>query len=400
MATEHGTRDGPSLVPYYLILFGMSAGLASVMTLLAEFRNELGFSQFEIGLSVAGGLGAAFVAAVALAPQADRGRAPVMLRSGLLLGIAGLVVVAMTSNLWHMLVGRVLFGIAFGVAHPAARRTVIVADPSNMGRNVGRLGAFDVAGFVVGPAAAALLNAVGGFRTPFWVMAILLPLLIPTAWRARPDTATKDTQRRGPTDLFHNRRLIGAFFIVAAYFVFIGAFESIWVLEMDHRGADQWQIGASVTVAALPISILAPWGGVLAQRYGARRWAVGMVGTCAAFSTLFGLVEGMMSLVILTIACSCAEGIGFPSAPMLVSAAVAEDRQAAAQGLASAIEVGVAAVAALGLAAIYDTSGDTVAWIVAGVTMMVLLIIGWNLTKESDDYGPKMVQLTDPGNGS
>ena len=60
----------------------------------------------------------------------------------------------------------------------------------------------------------------------------------------------------------------------------------------------------------------------------------------------------------------------------------------------------MAAVAALGLAAIYDTSGDTVAWIVAGVTMMVLLIIGWNLTKESDDYGPKMVQLTDPGNGS
>ncbi len=400
MGAKNELHEGPSLVPYYLILFGMSAGLASVMTLLAEFRNELGFSQFGIGLGVAGGLGAAFVASVTLAPQADRGRAPVMLRSGLLLGIAGLVTVAMTSNLWHMVVGRVLFGLAFGVAHPAARRTVIVADPNNLGRNLGRLGAFDVAGFVVGPAAAALLNAVGGFRTPFWVMAILLTLLIPTAWRARPDTAPKDTQRRGPTDLFHNQRLIGAFFIVAAYFVFIGAFESIWVLEMDHRGADQWQIGVSITVAALPISILAPWGGVLAQRYGARRWAVGMVATCAVFSTLFGLVEGIMSLVVLTIACSCAEGIGFPSTPMLVSAAVPEDRQAAAQGLASAIEVGVAAVAALGLAAIYEAAGDTVAWIVAGVTMAVLLIIGWNLTKESDDDAAKMVQLTDPGNDS
>ena len=120
---------GPSLVPYYLILFGMSAGLASVMTLLAEFRNKLGFSQFGIGLGIAAGFVAAFVASVALAPQADRGRAPLMLRSGLLLGIAGLLVVAMANDLWHFVVGRALFGLAFGIAHPAARRTVIGADP-------------------------------------------------------------------------------------------------------------------------------------------------------------------------------------------------------------------------------------------------------------------------------
>ncbi len=375
---------GPSLVPYYLILFGMSAGLASVMTLLAEFRNKLGFSQFGIGLGIAVGFVAAFVASVALAPQADRGRAPLMLRSGLLLGIAGLLVVAMANDLWHFVVGRALFGLAFGIAHPAARRTVIVADPENLGRNMGRLGAFDVAGFVVGPTVAALLHALGGFRTPFWTMAALLALLVPTAWRARPDTAARDIERRRPTDLFRNRRLVGAFFVVASYFVFIGAFESIWVLEMDHRGAEQWQIGAAVTVVALPIAVLSPWGGVLAQRYGARRWAMGVLTTCAVFSASFGLVDGLVALVALTAACSCAEGIGFPSTPMLVSAAVPEDRQAAAQGLASAVEVGTAAVASLGLAAIYDTSGDTVAWAVTAATMAVLLAVGWVLTRPPD----------------
>ena len=384
MNTTPEQAAGPSLVPYYLILFGMSAGLASVMTLLAEFRNKLGFSQFGIGLGVAVGFVAAFVASVALAPQADRGRAPLMLRSGLLLGIAGLLVVAMANDLWHFVVGRALFGLAFGIAHPAARRTVIVADPENLGRNMGRLGAFDVAGFVVGPTVAALLHALGGFRTPFWTMAALLALLVPTAWRARPDTAARDIERRRPTDLFRNRRLVGAFFVVASYFVFIGAFESIWVLEMDHRGAEQWQIGAAVTVVALPIAVLSPWGGVLAQRYGARRWAMGVLTTCAVFSASFGLVEGLVALVALTAACSCAEGIGFPSTPMLVSAAVPEDRQAAAQGLASAVEVGTAAVASLGLAAIYDTSGDTVAWAVTAVTMAVLLVVGWVLTRPPD----------------
>ena len=384
MNTTPEQAAGPSLVPYYLILFGMSAGLASVMTLLAEFRNKLGFSQFGIGLGIAVGFVAAFVASVALAPQADRGRAPLMLRSGLLLGIAGLLVVAMANDLWHFVVGRALFGLAFGIAHPAARRTVIVADPENLGRNMGRLGAFDVAGFVVGPTVAALLHALGGFRTPFWTMAALLALLVPTAWRARPDTAARDIERRRPTDLFRNRRLVGAFFVVASYFVFIGAFESIWVLEMDHRGAEQWQIGAAVTVVALPIAVLSPWGGVLAQRYGARRWAMGVLTTCAVFSASFGLVEGLVALVALTAACSCAEGIGFPSTPMLVSAAVPEDRQAAAQGLASAVEVGTAAVASLGLAAIYDTSGDTVAWAVTAGTMVVLLVVGWVLTRPPD----------------
>ena len=372
------------MVPYYLILFGMSAGLASVMTLLAEFRNQLGFSQFGIGLGVATGFVAAFVASIVFAPQADRGRAPLMLRSGLLLGIAGLLVVAMANDLWHFVVGRALFGLAFGIAHPAARRTVIVADPENLGRNMGRLGAFDVAGFVVGPTVAALLHALGGVRTPSWTMAALLALLVPTAWRARPDTAARDIERRRPTDLFRNRRLVGAFFVVASYFVFIGAFESIWVLEMDHRGAEQWQIGAAVTVVALPIAVLSPWGGVLAQRYGARRWAISVLTACALFSASFGLVEGLVALVALTAACSCAEGIGFPSTPMLVSAAVPEDRQAAAQGLASAVEVGTAAVASLGLAAIYDTSGDTVAWAVTAGTMVVLLVVGWVLTRPPD----------------
>ena len=78
MTSPNNLRSGPSLLPYYLIVFGRAAGLASVVTLLAEFRNNLGFSDFAIGASVAGGLGAGFIAALALGPQADRGRAPLM----------------------------------------------------------------------------------------------------------------------------------------------------------------------------------------------------------------------------------------------------------------------------------------------------------------------------------
>lgn len=380
MASSKTLKSGPSLWPYYLIVFGMAAGLACVVTLLAEFRNNLGFSEFSIGASVAGGLGAGFIAALTLGPQADRGRAPLMLRSGLLLGLAGLIVMAVATDFWLFMLGRVLMGLAFGVAQPATRRTVIVADPQNLGRNVGRLGAFDVAGFVVGPAAAAALNAIGGFRAPFWFMAVFLALLIPTAWRAQSDTAAKDVTRQPLSDLLKHRQLLGACSVVSAYFVFIGAFESVWILDMDNRGASQWQIGVTVTCIALPIAVLAPWGGGLAQRYGSRKWALAMITTCSIFNALFGLVPGLLALILLTIGCGFAEGIGFPSGTILVSSSVPQSRQAAAQGLASAIEVGTAAIAALGLAAVYASAGHTAAYLTASATMLVLLTVGWKLT--------------------
>ena len=392
MTSTKTPEIGMNLLPYYLIVFGMSAGLASVVTLLAEFRNELGFSEFAIGASVAGGLGAGFVASITLGPQADRGRAPLMLRSGLLLGLVALVVMAIATEFWQFMLGRICMGLAFGVAQPATRRTVIVADPRNLGRNVGRLGSFDVAGFVVGPAAAAVLNAVGGFRAPFWVMAVFLALLIPTAWKARSDTAEKDVTRQKLSDLLRNRKLIGACSVVSAYFVFIGAFESVWILDMDHRGASQWQIGVTVTCVALPIAVLAPWGGSLAQRYGSRRWALAMITACSIFNALFGLVPGLWALVFLTVGCGFAEGIGFPSGTMLVSSSVPESRQAAAQGLASAIEVGTAALAALGLAVVYTTVGHTVAYLVASGAMLVLLSVGWKLTIGIGGPESKMIE--------
>lgn len=385
------SETGPSLTPYFLILFGASAGLGSIIVLLAEIRNELGFTETGIGLAIAAGFAAAFVANIIMAPHADRGRAPAMLRGGLALGVVGLLVLAVGQDLWHYVLGRAVFGFALGTAGPAARRTVIVADPANLGRNMGRLGAWDIGGFVAGPMIAAGLNMIGGFRLTFWVMAIALAALLPTAFRAQPDTAARDEEGLGLNGLLRIRRLVGAFFVVAAYFVFIGAFEAVWVLEMDTRGATQTTMAIGLTLAALPIAMLSPLGGSLAQRYGARRWAIGGIATITLLTTFYGVVPGVVALVALTMVTSVLEGFAFPSAPMLVAAAVAENRQAAAQGLMGAVEVATAAVAAVIISIIYDRHGDLVAWIVTASTMAILLLIGAILTRPEDR------QLVRPG---
>jgi len=385
------SETGPSLTPYFLILFGASAGLGSIIVLLAEIRNELGFTETGIGLAIAAGFAAAFVANIIMAPHADRGRAPAMLRGGLALGVVGLLVLAVGQDLWHYVLGRAVFGFALGTAGPAARRTVIVADPANLGRNMGRLGAWDIGGFVAGPMIAAGLNMIGGFRLTFWVMAIALAALLPTAFRAQPDTAARDEEGLGLNGLLRIRRLVGAFFVVAAYFVFIGAFEAVWVLEMDTRGATQTTMAIGLTLVALPIAMLSPLGGSLAQRYGARRWAIGGIATITLLTTFYGVVPGVVALVALTMVTSVLEGFAFPSAPMLVAAAVAENRQAAAQGLMGAVEVATAAVTAVIISIIYDRHSDLVAWIVTASTMAILLLIGAILTRPEDR------QLVRPG---
>jgi len=374
----------PSLYPYFLILFGASAGLASIIVLLAELRSELGFSEAGLGLAIASGFGAAFVANLVMAPQADRGRAPLMLRGGLILAVSGMVLLAVGTELWHYVAGRAVFGFALGTAGPAARRTVIVADPENLGRNMGRLGAWDVGGFVAGPMIAAGLTAIGGFRFTFWMMACVMALLIPLSFRAQPDTAAKDEDGLGMKGLMRIRRLVGALFVVSAYFVFIGAFEAVWILEMDHRGADQTMLSIGITLAALPIPLFSPLGGSLAQKYGARRWAVGGLAVITLVTTFYGVVPGVAWMVALTMCTSVLEGFTFPSAPMLVAAAVPAERQAAAQGLMSAVEVATAAVAAALLALVYDAHGDLVAWAATAFTMAILLVIGAILTRPED----------------
>ena len=237
---------------------------------------------------------------------------------------------------------------------------------------------------MAGPVITAGLAAIGGFRFTFWAMATALALLLPVAFRAQPDVATQDEKRLGLRGLLRIRRLIGAFFVVAAYFVFIGSFEAVWVLELDTRGASRTVLSIALTAGALPIALLSPIGGILAQRYGARRWAVGTLGIITVMVIFWGIVPGMVGLITLTLATSVIEGFGFPSAPMLVAAAVAEDRQASAQGLMVAVEVATGAVAALVISAVYAAHGDTVAWTTTAVTMAILLSIGAILTRPDD----------------
>jgi hypothetical protein len=88
-----------------------------------------------------------------------------------------------------------------------------------------------------------------------------------------------------------------------------------------------------------------------------------------------------MALIVVTLISSCFEGLGFASTTIFVSESTPEDRQAAAQGLSTAIQVVAAGLATLGATAIYQITNDTVTWFVVSGTILVCLATGWLLTR-------------------
>ena len=78
---------------------------------------------------------------------------------------------AFSTSFMPLLAGRFVMGVGVGMAVPAIRRIVILAEPERLGNNLGRLIAADVGGFAAGPAVSALLIDPFGIPAPFLVIA-------------------------------------------------------------------------------------------------------------------------------------------------------------------------------------------------------------------------------------
>ena len=107
-----------------------------------------------------------FVTQLALARLADRGYAPMLVRGGILLAMARDDRQRGGHRVLGVPLARLLLGLGSGAVGPAIRRIVITREPDAVGANLGRLAAFDVAGFMLGPLVAAVVAEAFGIRAP------------------------------------------------------------------------------------------------------------------------------------------------------------------------------------------------------------------------------------------
>lgn len=350
-------------------------GYGSVFTLLAEFRNQFGFSESQLGLIASAGFFAGFAAQVGLAPLADRGRTPQMIRFGVALAAVGMFGLVIADELWMFVGSRIVFGLSTGAVAPAMRRLLITRDPDAVGTTLGRLTAFDITGFVLGPALAAVMVELGGIRLPFIVLVGANLLLL--VWVGRLDLRTPpgDGIRRPTLPLLRIPRIQSAMFAGVAFFLTLAYFEATWALLLDDNGAETWLIGLSLSLFTIPMILLAPRGGRLAQERGHASvvgWSISVAAVC---TLAYGWIDVLWALLAISLVHAIADAFTMPANQVAVATATPPEQLAAGQGLFSAAGTLTSGIVAYGAGALYEAEGPKLLFTSASIVMMVFLAL-------------------------
>ena len=366
------------LLPYQIVIAVISGSIAGIIAVLGELRENLGFTEISIGIIVACGFLAAFVSQVAFARYADRGYGRRMAMIGVAISALALLVmfVADTVLVWSL--SRAALGFGGGLVLPGLRRAATVLDPNNVGENLGKLVVGEISGFIFGPVIAAALVEVGDVRTPFLFFALALMLFLPVVTRLPDDNGKLDTKSGFSFDLLKHRRLQGGLIIVFGYFFLIGAFESVIPVMFQDMGARPALTGLALTVFAIPIVVVSAHAGRTADRIGPPRVALIGMAISATVTTIYGFIPEIWMLMLIMAIVGIADGYGFIAGQVLISRAVAEERQAGALGLMGASEVLGAAVSAVPAAWLYGATGSGPTWMIMGLASLSLLAVGAN----------------------
>lgn len=372
----HARTARGELLPFQLVMAAIGASLGGIVAVLGDLRDALGFSDAQIGLVVTAGFAAAFGSQVTLARFADRGYGRLMASGGVAVAALAMATMALADDVAVWIAARAALGFGAGLAMPVLRRAAAVLNPERVGENLGRMAIGEVGGYMVGPIVAAAFVETLGIRAPFAAFALGMAAFLPFVWNLPPDRGAVDTRGQTPIGLLRVRRLQGALLVVAGYFSMIGAWEAVMPIMFKDRGGGSLVVGITWTLLALPVLVLSPTAGRLADRVGPPRVAVIGTGMTALGAMLFGVMPGLVWPVVLMFGMGVFDTFGFTGARVAVSRAVPEHRQAAALGLMGAVEVLSAAVTALPSAVIYDSYGAGVTWALIGGFGLLVVTLG------------------------
>ena len=354
----------------------LAAGYGVLFTIVDDYRDDYGISETAIGVVIGIGFVAGFLSQVLIAPLADRGHARRVVLFGVAVNVFGLLLMGFSTTLTPILIGRFISGIGIGAAVPAARRIVILADPNHLGQNLGRLLAADVFGFALGPALSALLVGPFGIPAPFIVVAVATAVLLPFVARVQVAESTVRPKRRLAVDLLAIRPFAGAVVFGAALFVMIGSFDALWAVVHKDLGTNEWIANLGITLFALPLIVLGPPGGRLAQVHGPFRVAVVGLSLGALFMSLYGLLPTGTWIFAVAMVHAIADGFTVSSSGVAVGMVIPEDRQAGAQGVLGAAQALSAGIMAVVTAVLYDNFGRTTAYLACGAIMLGFVATG------------------------
>lgn len=375
-------RSRNALLPIFLIAAVLDTGFGSIFALLAEIQNQLNITIAEIGLIGGAGFISSFFAQIALSRFADRGYARAMIRIGLLCAAISMFSLIWADSLLEFAIGRLFFGLSEGLFVPAARRVAIAWNPRLAGELLGRLAAFQMFGFLIGPLFGSLIFQWFGLRAVFVATFALIATCSLLVIRVPvPEAAAATGEPRVLRALMGKRSIQAMMVIAVGYYGSFGIYEAIWAIHLSELGASQFMVSITFTLFALPMILLAPLAGRIAPRWGPTRLTFLGIAVSIPPVVLYGVWESIPLLIVVMIVHAVADAF------VLIAFQLAIARQsgnelASGQGLVNAVGLAVAAGSALASGFVYEHFGPIALFGGWGLVMAVSLAIGFQLGKK------------------
>src|SRR4051794_35244123 len=306
------SRSAALGVPAATAIASLSFG--SVFVLIADLQDRIGFPDWGLGAIVAASFLANFLAQVTLARYADRGPARLLMGLGVALAAMGCFGFAVAGSLLTLVVARGLMGLGAGMFQPAARRAVSAAVPGREAEVLGRLGSAEIGGFVAGPPIAALVAAIFGLRAPFLFLGVLLLVVSPTLATLREPAVVADArQRRVLPVLLRTPGVRVGLAIGAGLYVTVGVFDSLWARFLADLGASTGFVAVSLLLFGLPMMVVMPLGGRLADRLGPERCGLGALLAGLPLIISYGQTTWLWLLLLIAVVHAVVDSVTLPS---------------------------------------------------------------------------------------
>jgi DHA1 family multidrug resistance protein-like MFS transporter len=218
------------------------------------------------------------------------------------------------------------------------------------GRAFGSIYGAQLAGMAVGPLVGSLIG-VSSMDVIFIGAAVAATAAaVPVASsRALSDEEVRvgvhrDHHRQGLPDI--NRAVAGALMAAGAFGLIIGVYEACWTLLLQQRGAEQWQVGLSWTLFAVPFVVMSRPAGWLADHFDRRVLAIVATGVSILFCATYPFLHSIPALLALGAVEAVGTAVALPATQSLLAQSSRIDELGRVQGLFSTAETAAVAISA------------------------------------------------------
>lgn len=382
----------PLLVLVSLLVFMDSVGYGLVVPVLPKYSQELGVSDFGIGFLFSVYAIAVLVGAIPLGWLSDRlGRKPFIL-FGMFAMSGAFVFYALADGYWMLVIARALDGLTAAATWSAG--LALLGDhyeDSVMGEKMGFAMGGAAMGGIAGPLIGGVMYDLAGYRSPFYLVAILCALIGVAAIFLREDRShirrsAGFVEKLGP--MLSNRMLMLACLIALVTTIGFGMLEPTLPLHLEEEfSLSTSEVGILFGVLTAVFALGSPLAGKLSDRAGRRLpILLGLAGT-ALLMPLLPLAPNMPALCL--VMAGLGMGIAFfdaPSLPMITDSLPRKPGEGSDFGMAFGLlnifwSMGYALGPLMG-SAVYGSTGLFSAYLVFSVLMIPLAVaVGVNMRR-------------------